>query len=143
MTRSQRRLLLLVAAVPLLVVATALLYMVGMAGLEGKPRTFLDSLEWAASTLTTTGFGADTHWHHPAMVLYVIAVQWLGVFSVFLIFPIYLIPFLEERFEARLPRRAPKLSGHVVIYRYGPAVESAVELLAEHDVPVLVAESDE
>ena len=36
------------------------------------------------------------------MVLLVVAVQFLGVFLVFLIFPIYLIPFLEERFETRL-----------------------------------------
>ena len=143
MKRSQRRLLALVATVPLLLVATALVYQLGMATLEGKPRGFLDSLEWAAETLTTTGYGADMRWRHPAMVLFVVAVQWIGVFLVFLVFPVYLIPFLEERFEARLPRRAPKLKGHVVIYRYGAAVESALDLLAERKVPFLVAESDE
>src|SRR4029079_7168135 len=114
-----------------------------MRSLEGKPRGFWDSLEWAAETLTTTGYGADMHWNHPAMVLLVVSVQWIGVFFVFLIFPVYLIPFLEERFEARLPRRAPKLSGHVIVYRYGAAVESAIELLTERGVPALVAETDE
>ena len=143
MKRSQRRFLALIAAVPLLLVVTAVLYQTGMGALEGKPRTFWDSLEWAAESLTTTGYGADDRWQHPAMVLLVIAVQWTGVFFVFLVFPIYLIPFLEERFEARLPRRDPKMSGHVVVYHYGPAVESAIELLAERRVPVLVAETDE
>ncbi len=143
MRRSQRRLLTLVAAVPLLLLVTAGLYMAGMRALEGRPRGFWDSLEWAAETLTTTGYGADFHWHHPAMVLLVVAAQWVGVFLVFLVFPVYLIPFLEERFEARLPRRAPRLSGHVIVYHYGAAVERAVELLVERGAPVLVAETDE
>lgn len=142
MKRSQRRLLVLVGAVPLLLLATATIYRVGMSTLEGKPRGFWDSLEWAAESLTTTGYGADVRWSHPAMVLFVVAVQWIGVFFVFLVFPVYLIPFLEERFEARLPRRAPRISGHVVVYRYGPAVESALELFAERGVPTLVAETD-
>ena len=43
-----------------------------------------------------------------------IVVQFAGVFLVFLVFPIYLIPFLEERFEARLPREIEAKSGHVV-----------------------------
>src|ERR1051325_9076889 len=114
-----------------------------MRSLESKPRGFWGRLEGAGESLTTTGYGADMHWNHPAMVLLVVSVQWIGVFFVFLIFPVYLIPFLEERFEARLPRRAPKLTGHVIVYRYGAAVESALELLAERGVPALVAETDE
>src|SRR6476660_9268658 len=100
-----------------------------MAYLEGSPRGFWDSLEWSAETLTTTGYGADSHWRHPLMVVYVIVVQFVGVFLVFLIVPLFLIPFLEERFETRLPQAVEGgLSGHVVVYRYGPAVET---LLAE------------
>src|SRR5947209_4705779 len=104
--RSRARLLLLLLGLVLLVVVSALLYMWGMAALEGKPRGFWDSLEWASETLSTTGYGADSHWNHPLMVLLVILVQFVGVFLVFLIFPIFLIPFLEERFETRLPQRA-------------------------------------
>ena len=84
-----------------------------MAELEDKPRDFWQSLAWAAETLSTTGYGADARWSHPAMVVLVAAVQFAGVFFVFLIFPIYLIPFLEERFQTpaspgggKRPRRA-------------------------------------
>ncbi|HSN87708.1 MAG TPA: NAD-binding protein, partial [Thermoanaerobaculia bacterium] len=144
MRRSRRRLLLLMLTLPLLAVVTALLYMWGMAELEGKPRDFWQSLEWAGETLSTTGYGADARWSHPVMVLLVLAVQFIGVFFVFLIFPIYLIPFLEERFQARLPHEAEKgLTGHVVIYRYGPAVETLLEELAGAGVPTLVLEGDE
>src|SRR4051794_4431451 len=116
----------------------------GMAVLEGKHRDFWQSLEWAAETLTTTGYGADPSWRHPLMVLLVVTVQFLGVLLVFLIFPIYLIPFLEERFETRLPQEVPKdLHGHAVIYRYGPAVETLLEELAGAGVPTLVLEGDD
>ncbi|MFL6193768.1 MAG: potassium channel family protein [Thermoanaerobaculia bacterium] len=144
MRRSRTRLALLLLGLLLMVLASSLLYMWGMAALEGKPRTFWQSLEWAAETLSTTGYGADARWAHPLMVVLVVLVQFLGVFLVFLIFPIYLIPFLEERFEARLPQDVPKdLSQHAVVYRYGPAVESLLEELAGAGVPTLVLEKDE
>ena len=145
MTRSQKRLAVLALGLLLTVLASTFLYMWGMAALEGKHRTFWESLEWAAESLSTTGYGADSKWSHPAMVLLVVAVQFLGVFLVFLIVPIYLIPFLEERFEARLPQEVTRkdLAGHAVIYRYGPAVETLLEELADAGVPTLVLEGDE
>src|SRR5437763_1260554 len=118
--------------------------MAGMARLEGRPRGVWDSLEWAAETLTTTGYGADAHWRHPAMVLFVVGVQFAGVFLVFLIVPLFLIPFLESRFEVRLPQGVKgDLSGHVVIYRYGPAVETLLGELAIAGVPTLVLEEED
>ncbi|HEY2294896.1 MAG TPA: NAD-binding protein [Thermoanaerobaculia bacterium] len=144
MTRSRTRLAVLGLGLALTVLASTVLYMWGMAALEGKHRDFWQSLEWAAETLTTTGYGADASWRHPLMVLLVVVVQFLGVLLVFLIFPIYLIPFLEERFETRLPQEVPKdLHGHAVIYRYGPAVESLLEELKGAGVPTLVLEKDD
>jgi Trk K+ transport system NAD-binding subunit len=143
-TRSRRRLAVLALGLLLTVLASTYLYMWGMAALEGKHRDFWQSLEWAAETLSTTGYGADSSWRHPLMVLLVVTVQFLGVFLVFLIFPIYLIPFLEERFETRLPQEVPKdLHGHAVIYRYGPAVETLLEELAGAGVPTLVLEEED
>jgi Trk K+ transport system NAD-binding subunit len=143
MHRSTRRLIWLVAGLLLFLIASALLYEAGMARLEGKPRTFWDSFEWAAETLSTTGYGADSHWRHPAMVVLVVVVQFAGVFLVFLIVPIFLVPFLEERFERRVPRIAPKMVNHVIVYRYGPAVETLLQRLADHDVASIVVETDE
>ena len=143
-TRSRRRLAGLMLGLLLTVLASSFLYMWGMSALEGKPRTFWQSLEWAGETLSTTGYGAASGWRHPVMVVLVVAVQYLGVFLVFLIFPIYLIPFLEERFETRLPQEVAKdLEGHVVVYRYGPAVETLLEELAGADVPTLILEQDD
>jgi len=127
-----------------MVVVSAFLYMWGMAALEGKHRSFWESLEWAAESLSTTGYGYDSHWSHPLMVLLVMAVQFVGVFLVFLIFPIYLIPFLEERFEARLPKQAEAgLEDHAILFRYGPAIETLLAELAGAGVASLVLEPDE
>ena len=143
MTRSQKRLLALAAALIVLLILTAVLYMAGMTYLEGKPRNFWDALEWAGESLSTTGYGADSSWRHPLMVLYVVLVQFIGVFIVFLIFPVYLIPFLEERFETRLPKEVPSVKDHVVIFRYGPPVATLLEELERANVATLVVEEDE
>lgn len=142
--RSQKRLLVLFLALSLSLVVAALLYQAGMARLEGKSRTFWDSLEWAAETLSTTGYGADSRWSHPLMIIFIVLVQLAGVLLFFLVIPIFLVPFLEERFEERLPRRADeKLSHHVIVYRFGPAVETLLQRLRGGDVPSLVVEIDE
>lgn len=143
MHRSTRRLLALASGLILFLIVSALLYQLGMARLEGEHRTFWDSFEWAAETLSTTGYGADSRWEHPLMVIFVVLVQFTGVFLVFLIVPIFLVPFLEERFEERLPRNAGKIANHVIVYRFGPAVESLIQRLKSNGVDSVVVETDE
>jgi len=143
MVSAKRRFLILLATLPLVLLLATVLYMVGMTLLEEAPRDFWASLSWAAETITTTGYGADTGWRHPVMVLFVITVQFFGVVLIYMIVPVYLIPYLEERFESRLPQQAPKIRQHVVIYRYGPAVETLLEELSRAGRPALVAEHAE
>jgi Trk K+ transport system NAD-binding subunit len=144
MPRSSVRLLLLIAGLIGFVLLSALLYQVGMGQLEGKPRSFLQSLEWAGETLSTTGYGADARWSHPLMVIFVVAVQFVGVFLVFLIIPIYLIPFLGERFEEKVPRVAPaSLNDHVIVYGFAPTVETLLQRLEANGVQALVLETNE
>ncbi|MBS1248140.1 MAG: hypothetical protein H6R48_929, partial [Proteobacteria bacterium] len=52
-SRSTRRLLALLALLPVAVLVLGGLYMLGMIYLEGNPRGFWASLEWASETLTT------------------------------------------------------------------------------------------
>ena len=143
MQRSTQRFLMILAFLPILVIAVGIVYRFGMTTFEGEPRTFYQAILFAAETITTTGYGGDHSWDHPAMVFFVITLQFFGVILVYMVVPILLIPFLEERFEARLPRQAPEADGHVVIYRYGPTVETLCQDLAEAEVPVVVLEHDE
>jgi Trk K+ transport system NAD-binding subunit len=142
MTRLQKRLLALAVGLVLLIAVTALFYMAGMAYLEDKPRGFWEALEWAGESLSTTGYGADSKWSHPVMVMFVVLVQFIGVFLVFLVFPVYLIPFLEERFESRLPKETPDVRDHVVIFDYGPAVATLLEELERARITTVVVDED-
>ncbi len=143
MSSSRRRLLLLIGAFPLLLVLVALLYMSAMASFEGEARGFWESLEWAAETLTTTGYGRDAHWENPAMVLFVVAVQVVGMSVAFLVIPVFVMPYFEERFQGRLPTRAPNLEDFVLIYRFGPAIATLDDLLERAGHRVVILEEDE
>ncbi len=143
MNRTRVRFLTLLGILPIVVLLSASLYRLGMARFEGEERSFWSALLFAAETITTTGYGADTAWQHPAMVLFVVSLQFMGVVLIYMIVPMVLIPFLEERFESRLPRRAPKMADHVVIYRYGPSVETLCQELTQTDTPLVIIEHDE
>jgi voltage-gated potassium channel len=140
--RSTRRLLALLAMLPATVVVLGTLYMLGMTHLEGAPRTFMQGLQWASETLTTTGYGGDSRWNHPAMALFVILGQFMGQFLVFLIFPIFVLPYFEEQFEARLPHVLPPMAGVVLFYRFGPAIETLLEEFVRANSPFVIFEED-
>jgi len=140
----RRRLALLVAALIAFLFGVALLYDIGMAQLEHKPRSFLESFEWATETLSTTGYGSDNHWSHPMMVVLVIFVQVIGMVLIPLLLAGFILPYLAERFEQRVPRAADRhLSEHIIVYRFGPAVETLLQRLAVANVPTLVVDTDE
>jgi len=143
MHKSYLRILALMGTLLALLLVFTVLYMLGMGYFEGQSRGFWSSMEWAAETLSTTGYGADHSWRHPLMVMFVALVQFVGVFLVFLIFPIVLIPVLEKRFTTRLATQCPPLEGHVVIFRHGPAVATLLEELKASHVPTVVVEENE
>jgi Trk K+ transport system NAD-binding subunit len=140
--RSTKRLLVLLALLPSTVLVLGTIYMLGMEYFEGSPRTFLESLQWASETLTTTGYGHDSHWTHPVVALFVILGQFMGQFLVFLIFPIFVLPYFEEQFEVRLQHMLPPMAGKVLFYRYGPAIESVLEEFKRTDSPFVIFEED-
>jgi hypothetical protein len=142
--RSRNRLFILIGSLVVFLASVSLLYQLGMSHLESKPRTFLQAIEWAADTFSTTGYGRDTHWSHPAMIGLVILVQFSGMVVVPLLIGLFVLPFFAERFEQRLPRKGDsRLRDHVIVYRYGPAVETLIQSLASNNIPTLVAETDE
>lgn len=144
MSTSLRRLLLLVVTLPGVLALLASLYMLGMEHLEHEPRSFSAAFVWAAETLSSTGYGSDSRWSHPAMVALVVATQFLGMSAAFLVFPLVVMPYFEQRFEGRLPRTLPrKLHGYVLVYRWSPAVESLLDELGRAKVPAVVLEEDE
>jgi Trk K+ transport system NAD-binding subunit len=140
--RSSKRFLLILGLLPLVVVILALVYMVGMEHLEGHPRNFLQSLQWATETITTTGYGADSAWTNPVMALYVVLVQFAGQFLIFLVFPMVILPYFEEQFEVRLQHQLPPMAGKVLFYRYGPTIDSLLVEFKSKNTPFVILEED-
>ncbi len=140
--RSSKRFLAILGLLPVTVVVLAWIYMLGMAQLEGHPRSFLQSLQWATETITTTGYGADSAWSHPVMALYVVLVQFAGQFLIFLAFPMVILPYFEEQFEVRLQHQLPAMAGRVLFYRFGPAIESLLDEFKAKGTPFVILEED-
>jgi Trk K+ transport system NAD-binding subunit len=140
--RSTWRLLALLASMPTAVVIFATIYMFGSTYLEGKPVDYWSSLEWASETLTTTGYGAYAPWKHPVMILLVIFTQFIGMFFLVLVFPIYVLPYIEERFELRLPHTLPTMTDQVLFFRYGPAIDSLLEEFQRLGSSFVILEED-
>ena len=143
MIRSYKRLIALACVLVVLLLVLSLIYMFGMDYFEGKPRTFWQALQWAAGTTSTTGYGSDTSWQHPVMVILVVFTQFMGVTLIFMVLPIYLIPLLEERFETKLPSKSTNARNHVVIFDYGPTVGTLITELARAHIPTVIIEEDE
>ncbi len=142
-TRSTRRVIALLLLTPAIVLLLGLLYMLGMTYLEGQPRTYLRSVMWASETLTTTGYGSDNQWTHPAMALLIITTQFLGQALSILILPVLLLPYFEKQFEARLPHTLPKnMEGVVMFYRFSPAIESVLDEFINTNSPFVIFEED-
>ena len=116
-TRSTRRVIALLLLTPAIVLLLGLLYMLGMTYLEGQPRTYLRSVMWASETLTTTGYGSDNQWTHPAMALLIITTQFLGQALSILILP-------------------------VLFYRFSPAIESVLDEFINTNSPFVIFEED-
>ncbi|MFZ1829517.1 MAG: NAD-binding protein, partial [Candidatus Competibacteraceae bacterium] len=134
--------ILLLASMPAALLIFAVLYMLGSDYLEGKPADFWSSLEWASETLTTTGYGAYAPWKHPVMILLVIFTQFVGMFFLVLVFPIYMLPYIEERFEMRLPHALPPMAERVLFYGYGPAIDSLLEEFQQVGSAFVIFEED-
>ena len=143
MLRSHKRFLQLAGALVVILLVLATLYLLGMEHLEGKPRTFWQALQFAAGTTSTTGYGVETSWTHPVMVVFVVIAQFLGVTFMFMVLPIFLSPFLEERFETKLPNEMSEATDHVVIFDYGPTVATLITELTQEGVATVIIDEDE
>ena len=66
----------------------------------------------------------------------------LGPFLVFLVFPIFVLPYIEEKFEVRLQHALPPMHGKVLFYRYGLAVEPLLEQFDRTRTPFVIFEED-
>lgn len=125
------------------VIGFTVVYRYGMIVYEGRPRTFLEALQFVVETYSTTGFGSDAPWTTPVMNALVIVMDTLGTLMIFLALPVVLFPALEDALTTTAPSTVDDgLSDHVVIATYTPRVETLIAELGSAGVDYVIAEPD-
>jgi Trk K+ transport system NAD-binding subunit len=138
----QRRSVLYLLALAGVVVGFSVLYYLGMVFLEGRAITFLHALQVTVETFSTTGYGADAPWRNPLVNVLVIAMNVVGVVSIFLALPVLAFPLFEARLLESVPTEARDRSGHIVIAGFSARGSSLVEELTTRDREYLIVEPD-
>jgi len=126
-----------------IILGFAVAYDYGMTAFDGRPRTFLESLQVVVETFTTTGYGSDAKWESSEMLLLVTGMDIVGVVLIFLALPVLLFPLFEEAMSTTVPTAVEEdLEDHVVICSFTPRGETLVGELDTWAVDHVVVEPD-
>jgi Trk K+ transport system NAD-binding subunit len=124
-------------------VGTALGYQWGMATFENRPRTFLDSFQFAVEMFTTTGFGGDAPWESEQMQAFIAVTDLMGMALLVGALPVVARPVLETILTETAPTALDdEVTDHVIVCSYTTRAEVLIEELDAREVPHVVVESD-
>lgn len=122
---------------------TAAGYQYGMRVFENRPRTFIDSLQFAVEMFTTTGFGGDARWTSTEMQLFIAVTDLLGMALLVGALPVVASPLLERAFATVAPSQVEAdIEDHIVICSDTPRTEELIPQLNAEDVPYVLVESE-
>jgi len=139
----KRRALGYVAFVGVALLLTAFGYRRGMAVYEGRPRTFLESIQFAVEMFTTTGFGGDARWESEQMNLFIAVTDLLGMALLVGALPVVVGPLLDEALSTSAPTALEdELTDHVVICSYTSRAQELIDDLDSQGVPYVIIEPD-
>jgi Trk K+ transport system NAD-binding subunit len=127
----------------LALILTALGYQWGMRVYEDRPRTFLDSFQFAVEMFTTTGFGGDAPWESPQMHLFITVTDILGMALLVGALPVFVAPVVENALSTTPPEKLESsLEDHVVICSDTTRAEDLIKELDANDIPYVIVEPD-
>jgi Trk K+ transport system NAD-binding subunit len=118
------------------------IYDAGMTLFEGRPRTFIDSLEVVMQTYTTVGYGQDAGWESPQMTLLVVVMQATSLLLIFSAFPAIIVPLIEDSLSTTPPTAREDLTDHVVVCNSTTHTEALIDELESRDIPYVILEPD-
>ena len=126
------------------ILLTAAGYQTGMRVYEGRPRTFLNSLQFAVEMFTTTGFGGDAPWTTPEMQAFITLTDLLGMVLLVGALPVFVSPIVESALSTTVPRELEDpLVDHVVICSDTTRADELIGELNANDIPYVIVESDQ
>lgn len=141
--RNKRLVTFLFSFLVVVAVQTAL-YWWGMAELEGRPRSMLDSLNVIVQSLTSTGYGQDAPWTSTEMQALVIVAQFTGIAFVGVAIPQFIVPWAREELSGtRVPDAVENAEDHAIIWGYTSLCESLVDDLEAREEEYVIVEDDE
>ncbi|HDR72295.1 MAG TPA: potassium transporter TrkA [Methanoculleus sp.] len=112
--------------------------------LEGRPLSWIDALFFVIETITTVGYGEMLPFTSDLTTVIVLIIMITGVFTVLMIIPAVLTPFLAGAIRSTPPRRvSTKITGHVVIAGYGELTNALVDSLRISNQAVVVVDERE
>ena len=139
----RRRALGYLLLLTLAIILTAAGYQFGMRVYEGRPRTFLDSVQFAVEMFTTTGFGGDAPWQSPEMQAFITVADLIGMALLVGALPVFVGPAVESTLSTTAPSKPETdLTDHVVICSDTTRADALIEELKTNDIPYVVVESD-
>lgn len=118
-----------------------------MERVEGKTYSWITSVYWTLSTMSTLGYG-DVVFESEIGQLYSLVVLMGGIVTIFIVFPFTFIrflyqPWLEAQIRRRTPREVPAgMEGHVILCGYNPMAAGLIDLLERERIPHYVLEPD-
>lgn len=122
---------------------TAAGYQTGMRVYEGRPQTYLDSVQFAVEMFTTTGFGGDSPWSSPEMQAYITVTDLLGMALLVGALPVFVAPIVESALSTSTPQELEtELTDHVVICSDTTRADEFIRELEANDIPYVIVESD-
>ncbi|MFB6255758.1 MAG: TrkA family potassium uptake protein [Haloplanus sp.] len=143
MNKWQRRTLYYALLLAGMMLAYAVLYHNGMRIYEGRPVSFLHSLQVVVETFTTTGFGSDAPWTSPEMNVLIIVMDLTGVILIFTALPVLAFPLFEDVLSTTVPKSVDDdVTDHVVICTYTSRADALIDELESWDVEYVVVEPD-
>jgi Trk K+ transport system NAD-binding subunit len=125
------------------ILLTATGYQTGMRVYEGRPQTFLDSLQFAVEMFTTTGFGGDAPWVSAEMQAFITVTDLLGMALLVSALPVFVAPVVESALSTTAPQELETdVTDHVVICSDTTRADELIRELEANDVPYVIVESD-
>ncbi len=114
-----------------------------MAVLVGQPVTFIYALAVVVQSMTTTGYGEDAALWGTPMELFMTLTMVAGVSMIFLVLPVFLAPWVEERLSTVAPTAVDEeKTDHVVIAGYTSRGKALIDELTIRGIPYVVIEPD-
>ncbi len=112
--------------------------------LEGRFISWTEALLFVIETMTTVGYGDQLPFTNELTNLIVIVIMSIGVFTVLMVIPVLLAPYLTNMLRATPPQKLSRdLTGHVVIAGYDELTRELVQSLMISDLPVVIVHPDE